>query len=153
MALKDVFKVTRKTFFNPTGWLGYDMLSAQFKLSSDIIKNAFAPRVARHTETFDEAMARLQLTESDIQKIGSRYFLIALIFFVCGILTFLFSFYLLFHYVAIAGWILGLATTGLFIAYSFRNHFLYFQIKHRKLGCTFAEWRRGKPDSDKSTPP
>jgi intracellular multiplication protein IcmV len=49
------------------------------------------------------------------------------------------------HY-SLAGFFLLLTVTALLFANAFRFHFWAFQISQRKLGCTLAEWRRGKCD-------
>jgi intracellular multiplication protein IcmV len=147
MPLKDAFKISRKTFFDPTGWLGYDMIATQFKLSKNILKDVLTPAVATRKESFTAAMQRLKLTEEDIQHTAIRYLQLAWVFFTLGILTLAFSFYLILSAGSLSGWILGLASATLFFVYAFRYHFWYFQIKHRTLGCTFAEWRSGKPNS------
>jgi intracellular multiplication protein IcmV len=145
MPIKDVVKISRKTFFNPTGWLGYDLLKAQFKVTVNILKNAFSPALPQRKETFTEALKRLKLSEQDVQSIEKNYFLYAVIIAALGVITVIFSGYLLFSQGAFIGFLLGLLCATLFFVYAFRYHFWYFQIKHRKLGCTFAEWRQGKP--------
>ncbi len=144
MPLKDAVKVSRKTFFNPMGWLGYGMLKAQFQLSRDILKETFTPAEATHKESFAESLKRLKLTEADITQTAFRFFICSIVFVVCGVATIGFSFYLLIHQGSFAGWILGLVSATLFFVFAFRYSFWHFQIKHRKLGCTFAEWRSGK---------
>ena len=145
--VKDVFKVSRKTFFNPSGWLGYGMLKAQFVSSWRILKSIFTLPVPTRTETFSEAATRFNLTEEQIQKTASNFFLYSLILTVCGVITIGFSVYLLFHHGTFAGFILGMATTALFFAYAFRFSFWRFQIQQRKLGCTFKEWLSGKANN------
>ncbi len=144
MPLKDVVKVSRKTFFNPVGWFGYDMLRAQFRLSRDVLKESFTPAEPTHKETFEEAMKRLNVTDEDVAETASRYFLFSIFFAICGLATLVFSFYILISHGSFAGFILGVVSATLFVAFAFRYNFWTFQIKHRKLGCTFDEWRSGK---------
>jgi intracellular multiplication protein IcmV len=150
MPLKDVVKVSRKTFFNPMGWLGYDMLKAQFRLSRDVLKDSFTPAEPTRKESFAEAMKRLNVTEEDVIQTATRYFLFSIVFVVLGLLTAGFGFYLLFAHGSLAGFILGLVSATLFVVYAFRYNFWYFQIKHRKLGCTFDEWRSGKVNEEQT---
>ena len=153
MSLKDAVKVSRKTFFNPRGWSGYDFIKLQFRTTWDIIKDAVSPQEVGRQETFDEAMKRLELTEEDIQKSQNNYLLFASLFVLCGVLTLVFSFYLIFHHKTFSGMILGFVTSTLFFVYAFRYHFWYFQIKHRKLGCTIDDWLHGKPLDRKEPKP
>lgn len=147
MALKDIVKVNRKTFFNPSAWLGYDFLKAQTLYLYGFMKNVIVrPDITpEREESFDEAVKRLNLTEQSINETKQSYFVYAMGFLVLALMTFLFGFYLLFAQGTWAGWILSLAVTALLLSQAFRFHFWYFQIKYRKLGCTFEEWKQGKP--------
>jgi len=144
MPLKDVVKVSRKTFFNPTGWLGYEQLKANTASMWDIIKGTFSPAKPTVTETFAEAMQRLNLTEDNVKRIAQNYQAYSYFFLFLAVCSVIGAFYLLIVDFSIAGWILAIATAGLFGVQAFRYSFWLFQMKHRKLGCTFAEWRSGK---------
>lgn len=147
MAIKDIFKISRKTFFNPRAWLGYDELKSSTKIIAGLAKEAFTPAKPIRQETFEQAMVRLKISEADLASTKQSYFLYACGFALIGICIFIASIYYLFHHHSLSGFILGLAVTVFAFAQAFRFHFWYFEIKHRKLGCTFDEWRRGKPDS------
>jgi intracellular multiplication protein IcmV len=149
MALKDVVKVSRKTFFNPSQWFGYTQFKSNTQFMWDILKSIFYPPASTKKETFAEAQKRLKLTDAEINQTGQDYLLYALVFMLLGIFTLVFSFYLLFHHLAFLGFVLGLAVTGLFLSQAFKYHFLFFQIKHRKLGCTFDEWWKGSVNPDR----
>ncbi|MCL5975534.1 MAG: type IVB secretion system protein IcmV [Gammaproteobacteria bacterium] len=153
MAIQDIFKVSRKTFFNPSGWLDTESLRIYNTTIWDSIRGLFITPVAEKKETFEEAMARLNLTEDDVVKIQRNYLIYAVLFVCLGAALFLFSLYLLFHHASFYGWLLALVSAGLCGAQAFRFHFWYFQIKFRKLGCTFEEWRRGKPDESQGPKP
>jgi intracellular multiplication protein IcmV len=144
MAIKDVVKVNRKTFFNPRAWLGYDGLKGQTLQIYRIVRGLFTLPVPTHEESYQEALVRLNITDQESQETGKSYLIYSIIFFVIASATFTFGFILLFYYGTFAGWLISLATAALFFAQAFRYNFWYFQIKHRKLGCTFAEWKAGK---------
>lgn len=148
MALKDAFKVSRKTFFYPSGWLGYDSLKTQFKTSWQVIKDLYSPPPALHKETFEEAKQRFNLTDEQVEQISKTFGFYTALLVTLGIMTILFSIYLLVAYTTLAGMILGIATSAVFFAFAFRYSFWRFQIKQRKLGCTFKEWLQGKPSSE-----
>jgi intracellular multiplication protein IcmV len=141
MAIRDVFKVSRKTFFNPRAWLGYDSIKDQTRTISSFIKDAATVQQPEHKETFEQALQRLNLNEETIKVAARNYYYYALFFLALAILDFLYGFYLLFSEGSILGFILALAVCALLLAQAFRNHFWYFQIKSRRLGCTFQEWR------------
>lgn len=141
MALKDVVKVDRKTFFNPRAWFGYDSLKEETRTIWDYIKDLVIPPKPTREETFEQAMERMQVTDSDLQTMSKNYFRAAMMFLALAAGMFIYAFFLLIHYIALGGFALGIAVCALFLAQAFRFHFWYFQIKQRKLGCTFAEWR------------
>jgi intracellular multiplication protein IcmV len=151
MPLKDALKVSRKTFFNPSGWLGYDMLRTQFAVSWRIIKSLFVlpeATTAEEKETFEEAKDRFKLTDEQVERISKNLLTYTIIFTSCGVATFVFAIYLLFYYGTFAGFIVGISATAVFLAYAFRYSFWRFEVKYRKLGCTFEEWMQGKPKED-----
>ena len=47
-----------------------------------------------------------------------------------------------FFYGSIKAFIVSLVVMLIALVLAFRYHFWYFQIKQRKLGCTFNEWYR-----------
>jgi intracellular multiplication protein IcmV len=91
-------------------------------------------------ETFDEAVARFNLTEADLKEREKDYLFYAGIFLVLGLVSFVFGFYLLFVKRKFLDCLLGIAVAALFGTQGFRYHFWYFLIKQRKLGCTFDDW-------------
>ncbi len=149
MAIKDIFKISRKTFFNPGAWLGLNELTAYNHVIGSTLKTTFTPEKKLRTETFEQALERLNVTEADLQLSAKLYRWYALFFLMLSVLTFFVSFYYLFKYHTFAGWILAMCVTLLFGVNAFRFDFWYFQIKHRKLGCTVAEWWSGKLQAPK----
>lgn len=153
MAIRDAFKITRKTFFNPAGWLGYEQLKFYNQVIWGNFKRLGTPETPERTETFDEAMQRLQLTDQDIQQTSDRYLLYAIIFVVFAALAFAGGIVYLMGYGTFTAFALAMTCTAVLLVFAFRYHFWYFQIKHRKLGCTFREWWQGKPSIDKGDAP
>ena len=147
MAIGQIFKVSGKTFFNPRGWFNYDVLKDQTQTVWGISKGVLNPIPAQPalTETFEEAMKRFNVSEEDLGDISLTYLLFAGLFLVCGLGLLGFGIYLLLSSFY-AGAILSIAFTAFLLSQAFRYHFWHFQVKYRKLGCTFEEWRRGKPD-------
>jgi len=144
MAVKDIFKISRKTFFDPGAWLGLNQLVGYTRLIGSTLKTTFTPDKITRTETFEQALQRLNVTEEDLQHLTTRYRWYTLLFLVLGLLSFIAGFYYLFAYHTVSGWILAMTVSLLFGANAFRFDFWYFQIKYRKLGCTVAEWWSGK---------
>lgn len=144
MAVKDIFKISWRTFFNPSAWIGINELKGYTQIYKEVIKNTFEKPKPRHRESFTQAVKRQGLTEKYLKTIEKQYFITCIVFLVLAGLTFVASFVYLIHHKTFAGWLLGLSVTALLLTQYFRYSFWHFQIKHRKLGCTFAEWRSGK---------
>lgn len=151
MAVKDIFKVSRKTFFNPRAWLDYDGLKSQTTMLWGTLKRVFTLAKPERQETYEEAMQRFGLSEAEAQERGQLYLAYAYFFLLFATSSIISGFYLLFHHKTISGWLLAIAVTALFLSQAFRYHFWYFQIKHRKLGCTLQEWRQGKVNPSEDT--
>jgi intracellular multiplication protein IcmV len=145
---KQVLKVNRKTFFNPRGWLGYDQLKAQTLFLFAYLKQLFIPAKPDRIETFEEAVARLNLSEADIKEMRETYFYYSVLFLAIAVVAFLSSFYFIIVHGSFSGWLLTMAVSALLGAQAFRYNFWYFQIKNRKLGCTYKEWIQGKTNSE-----
>jgi intracellular multiplication protein IcmV len=144
MPVKDALKVSRKTFFNPSAWLGYGQLKESTSAIWGVIKTLFVPAKPQRTETFEEAMVRFNVTEDELKEKQNVFLTYAYGFVLFAVCSFVIGFFLLIHHKTVLGWLLALAVTTLFLSQAFRYHFWYFQIKNRKLGCTFKEWRQGK---------
>ncbi len=149
MAIKDAFKVTRKTFFNPLGWLGYNELKSYNKIIWANLKDISTVEKPERTETFTEAMQRFDVTDADVKRISETYLLYAIFFVVLAALAFAGALVFLISYGRISAFILSMACVAILLCYAFRFHFWHFQIKHRKLGCTFDEWWSGRPKDAK----
>lgn len=144
MAVKDFLKVSRKTFFDPAGWLGYRELKQNTQSTWQVLRELFvaAPETtAEESITFEEAMKRHNLTPDAVNEIEKDYLFYAILFLALGVFSILFGFYLLFIQRTFIGLLLSIAVASLFGSQAFRYHFWYFQIKRRKLGATFEEWR------------
>lgn len=92
-------------------------------------------------ETFEEALIRLNLTEQDIEKRESEFKRLVIIFALIGLGVLLYFIYA----VTQKAWIASLGSIGIFLvvlAQLFRYHFWLFQIRQKRLGCTFKEWLR-----------
>lgn len=113
------------------------------------VKKIFVPSPSRPVETFEEAQARMKLTDADLAaRCRSLYRMSIAMACLSGAL-FIYVFYHIF-YGSLHAAFLTFALTLLAAALSFRYHFWYFQIKSRKLGCTLHEWFRQGLMGDKS---
>ena len=137
--IKNTGKRFGRTFLNFSAWMGTDTLRGYGAYINQSAKRIMKPAQAEVEETFEEAMKREGLTEADIQKRQKHCFNVAIAFLGLGVAVFAYSIYLLWngHLMAL---LLGVGVTGLSLVQAFRYHFWYFQMKQRKLGCTFKEW-------------
>jgi hypothetical protein len=141
MAIRDIFKVSRKTFFNPTAWIGTESISAQNNVLWGVIKNITTAPAPATGESFEEAVKRQGLTEKDIHDGMLSYRALAVVFSLLGLGSFIYGVYLVFHFVSIAGFILAFSVSALFFAQAFRYDFWSLQMRRRHLGLTFADWK------------
>lgn len=142
MAVRDMFRITRRTFFNPVGWIDFNTLSTQNRTIWTVLRGLFTtPRPVRE-ETFEQAMERLKISESDVKQIAKTYRWYAITFSFLGLVVLIYAFYLLFHNATIAGFLLGLAAAALFFSQAFKFDFWSFQMRKRKLGLTYAQWKK-----------
>lgn len=142
--VKDAVKVSRRTFFNPRSWLDYDMVKENTTTVVNIFKDTFkreSPPVI--TETFEQALQRLNISNEEVENIKNNYLSFAVFFLLIGFVLIGFAIYF-FLQGSILDFALAIAISAVLFAQAFRFHFWYFQIKHRKLGCTFEEWRTGR---------
>ena|SRR5579872_3984403 len=92
-------------------------------------------------ETFEEAMTRLNLTPQDIQNREREFKRLVIVFCLLGVGVLAYFVYSVTQKALIA----SLGSMGIFffiVAHVFRYHFWLFQIRQKRLGCTFKEWFR-----------
>lgn len=151
MAVRDVFKISRKTFFNPKAWLGWSSIKSLNEYFYSFFSSQFKTKTRTgRSETFSEAIQRQGLNEEDLQDIEAAYQAYSWFFLILAFSSLGLSAYLLIHYVSVLGFILGLSVVLLFAAQAFRYDFWFLQVKYRTLGFTFQEWKQRKPNLNKS---
>jgi intracellular multiplication protein IcmV len=137
-----------KKNYNLSAWMGTRYIKIGAATITRVIKQLLAPSVPQRSESFEEAMARLNLNEHDIEQKAKDFKLSLIAFIIIATILYLYLIHLI--------WIRAiLASAGVFslwlviLAQVFRYHFWLFQIRKRKLGCTFDEWLHevvlGKP--------
>lgn len=128
-----------KPLVNFPAWMGWKQLSQTGKDISSNAKELLTPQKATRQETFDAAVRRLGLSEQDIQQRMKAFKKMALLYSVIALGLAGYCIYLvIFAHVAAAFLTLILVTLALTLA--FREHFWYFQMKNRRLGCTIKDW-------------
>lgn len=139
MKIASGVKKVVKPFVDVPTWLGYRQLADSTKSIWDVLKNLFVPQKAGPQEDFSAAMARFNLSETDVQQRANAFTRLALIFLFIACGVFAYAIYMIWEG-SIRGTLASLAITLIAIAFAFRYHFWSFQIKQRKLGCTLRDW-------------
>jgi len=140
--------------FQLKAWADWDRVKSGASFVVAQIKKYFVPNTAPRfkssatssdanllREAFDKAQSAQKLSDADM--VAREKSLRRLSQFMLGIAALVFI-YFLYHLIfgSLAGAILTFAVVCIALAFSFRYHFWYFQIRERKLGCTFSEWYR-----------
>lgn len=128
-----------KRYVNVSAWMGYPQLVETTRGVVSIVKGVFTPAETTQIETFEEAMARLNLTEEAIRQRIKTFTYLALLWLLVGCSVLIYGVYL----AGLGSWHGFAASVGVSLigfAQAFRYHFWLFQMKQRRLGCTFKEW-------------
>lgn len=128
-----------KRVINIRYWADWDRVNS---LSSSLlrgIKRLFVPSSTTATETFDEALARMNITESDLSLKQKALLRLSIVMVAVAGLVLIYTGYQLF-YGSFKAVLVSLVVMLVALVLAFRYHFWYFQIKQRKLGCTYQEW-------------
>ncbi len=146
MAIRDevrkIFKISRKTFLYPSAWIDLNGLINQNSYLYTTLKNTFSAPTGDKPETFEEVVKRQGLTEKDLKEGAATYRALAIVFVILGLISLVYAFKLILNSSSILGMILGLAVTALFLAQAFRYDFWALQMRERRLGLTFQDWKK-----------
>ncbi|HTM63588.1 MAG TPA: type IVB secretion system protein IcmV [Gammaproteobacteria bacterium] len=142
MAIKDIFKFSRKTFFNPKGWMDWDRIAADNRYLWSILKNLFYPVPKGRDRSFEEVMRSQGLTDADIAKGITSYRTTALVFALLGLCMFFYMIYLFARSAAFSAILMSFGVCALLMVQAFKYDFWALQMRQRHLGLTFADWKR-----------
>ena len=142
MGFRRIMKKGLSSGLNPFRWVGMEQIKGNGRTISDISKKLFKTNnhsQATPPKTFADAMRRYGLTEAALQKrmkssLRLAYFCVAL-----SVVMIAYTIYLFASHLVLSGFVTTMLALLLW-AYAFREHFNYFQMKERRLGCTFQEW-------------
>lgn len=129
-----------KSIFNPRVWMDYEQIKGSTNYLIHGITSLFVlKKRSQPVETFEQAMARMGVTEEQLLKRQQSLFRLALLMLVLSMGVFAYTmmhvYYGHFH-AAGASAVIFL----LILVLAFRYHFWYYQLKAKKLGCSFREW-------------
>lgn len=138
-----------RRFANVPLWVNMTYIKETNTSLFGYLKNIFKIDKSRREESFEQALQRLGVGEADLKAKAKTNRINMFVFGTGVVLMVVYSGYLLFTG-SIRGTILALAVTILLLVKTYQYSFWNFQIKHRKLGCTFKEWLNGKVNSETS---
>jgi len=124
-------------------WIGASYLKQTVGHTFNFAKSLFIPKKANRSESFDESLTRLNLSEEQLKAKENEFLRLFAFHLLLAFLTFCYCVYLFYK----NNWSGGCTTLCLSLyplAVAFRFHFWLFQIKNRKLGCTIQEWWNNK---------
>lgn len=141
MGIRSYVKNTAKNNVNVKSWASWDTIKANSKVVNSLVNDLKAPdkNAPRIKKTFDEAMKQYGLSEKDIALQMKQSFAVAAVCALLGLSAFGWMILLLFKAMFLSS-LVAFSLSALMLAYAFREHFNYFQLKQRRLSCTFNEW-------------
>ena len=141
MGMRSFIKRTAKDNTNVKAWASWGLIKENAKTIGTFMDSLNPEDQAKEPakETFEEAMKKYNLSENDVILRAKKHFRVALLCVIFGVAAFLWMFVLFFKGMFLSG-IVALAVSLLMCSYAFREHFYYFQMKQRRLNCTFKEW-------------
>jgi intracellular multiplication protein IcmV len=141
MGLWSGFKKTVDFVFyiRPKKWFSWDLFKTSSLETYKIVKEAYHIPKTQRVESFNQAVARYQLTEEQVAVIKNRFYLFSVFFLICSLGIFIYAIEGLLNQHIMQG-ITSLCLVIFLGAKAFRYHFWYFQICQKKLGCTLTDW-------------
>lgn len=124
---------------NVRSWADWDRMKVFALYLGNGFMRLFVPQEATVTESFEDAMKRLNLNEADLLAKQKALYRLSIVMLVAASAILIYSGYQLF-YGSFKATLISLVVLMIALVLAFRYHFWYFQIKNRKLGCTFDEW-------------
>lgn len=132
-----------KTSVNVPAWVGWSVIAEQGTFIKNTVQSLLAinPKEPPPPEEFNEAMQRLNLSEQDLAERAKQRLIMTAIYLAGALGIFLYG---IFHFSSSnhIGGVMALFVVFYCLIQAFSQHFWYFQIKQRRLGCTFREWLR-----------
>lgn len=149
---KSTKNIASKVFdFRVDRWMSLSYVKTVSRQTGSLLKDLVVPKKASRTETFEQAMERLRLTEADIIQRQKEFRQLVCIFFIIACLIILYGLYMITKGYPMVG-LISFCIALYALSQAFHFHFWLFQMKHRKLGCTLKEWFHSKIDNATGLP-
>lgn len=131
-------KIT-KPFVDIPRWIDYQQLVKGHRSFYSFVKKSFIPEHRVVEESFDAALLRLGITEVDLEQRLNAFKRLLWIWGALFLISFVYGLHLLLIH-ALRGFFPCLGLNFVILTQIFRYHFWIFQIKERRLGCSFTDW-------------
>ncbi|RUR18000.1 type IV secretion protein IcmV [Legionella sp. km535] len=128
-----------KRIINIRAWSDWDRMKAFSSYLVNGFKRLFVTQKNVQVESFDSAVNKLKLSEAELLIKQNALFRLSMVMLAAAVMILFYTGYQLF-YGSFKAVIVSLVVMLIALVLAFRYHFWYFQIKHRKLGCTIKEW-------------
>lgn len=129
-------------------WVSLDYLSETAENFKVILLDSVIPKKATYSETFEEALKRLELTEGDLIQRQKEFSQLFYFFMALSLVIMSYGLFLAFTS-TMAATLIAFCLSLYTLSQAFRFHFWLFQLKNRKLGCTIKEWLNGSVNISK----
>jgi intracellular multiplication protein IcmV len=142
MGVKKVLKDSTIGALNPKRWMSSGLLSKQTSSFKSIVSGTFKSQKEGDgfkPTSFEDCMKHYNVTEDDLKKKMNTASRTSYFCMVLSLVTFFYSFYQ-FSHTSFLGGVMCVVLTLLLWSLAMREHFNYFQMRERRLGCTFKEW-------------
>ena len=126
--------------FKVTQWVGLERLKGSSEQLVRITKSIFTPEQAEYSETFEDALQRLNLSKEQIEARRIEFTRLMIVYLLVAVALFSYSIYIVYVYKNFLGFFMAFSITIFALTHAFRYHFWIFQIKHKKLGCSVKDW-------------
>jgi hypothetical protein len=129
-----------KSFVDVKRWMAYDEVSGNVKTTFGLYRRLFTKSAKPvYHETYEESIARQNLTEAQLTTRKKAFLYSALSYFVFALCLFLYFVQLLLNKHLFAAFF-DLILVGVLTLLAYHEHFWYMQMQKRKLGCNFHDW-------------
>lgn len=120
-------------------WSDWGRLKSGYESIRALLLSFFKYEPKPQKNNFSTVSKKLNLSEADLEKRGRALYRMSILMLIIAILIFC---YFIYHLIwgTYAGAILTVGVYSIALGLAFRYNFWYFQIKSRKLGCTWNEW-------------
>ena len=143
MGIRNIVKRGVSGGFSPTRWMSVESIKENGHFIGELFQAVFYRKKSKNEalqkKSFEEVMQHFKMTEKDLEMRMRKSRLLILFCLGLGILVLGYMAYLYIDGQLLAGTICLMLSFVMF-SYAFREHFNLFQMKQRRLGCTFKEW-------------